>query len=201
MRQAIEEVAVDYDVLPGVHDMEKAMEPGSSLVHEDNPTGNILLHGELSTGSGLAAEHDCDAIVQACFETQCQEHAYLETESGWAFVDESGKLVIVCSTQTPFRDRSEVADALGLAVDRVRIIAPYPGGAFGGKDGITVQTLLGLAALNSEGRPVKMWWDREESFTAGSKRTCCKIDVQAWSETRRDAAFPGRPTVFRYRAL
>ena len=48
--------------------------------------------------------------------------------------------------------------------------APYPGGAFGGKDGITVQTLLGLAALHAGGRPVKMVWDREESFTAGTKR-------------------------------
>jgi CO/xanthine dehydrogenase Mo-binding subunit len=175
LRQAIDAIAVDYDLLPGVHDIDKALEDGAPLVHEDNPTGNILLHGELSTGSGLKSEHHCDAFVEACFETQSQEHAYLETESGWAFVDDSGKLVIVCSTQTPFRDRSETAEALGLDVEGVRIIAPYPGGAFGGKDGITVQTLLGLAALNSGGRPVKMCWDRQESFKAGSKRHSARM--------------------------
>jgi len=76
----------------------------------------------------------------------------------------------VCSTQTPFRDRMEVAEALGVDANQVRIMAPYVGGAFGGKDGVTVQTLLGLAALHAGGRPVKMWWDREESFIASTKR-------------------------------
>ena len=57
-----------------------------------------------------------------------------------------------------------------MPLERVRIIAPYCGGAFGGKDGVTVQSLLGLAALHCPGRPVKMWWGREESFLAGVKR-------------------------------
>ena len=109
------------------------------------------------------------------FETPRQEHAYLETEAGWACVNEDGKLSIVCSTQTPFRDRMEVAEALGLDPSRIRIIAPYLGGAFGGKDGVTVQSLLALAAMNSDGRPVKMWWDREESFLSGTKRHCARM--------------------------
>jgi CO/xanthine dehydrogenase Mo-binding subunit len=83
---------------------------------------------------------------------------------------EDGSLEIVVSTQTPFRDRTEVAEALGIDMEKVRIIAPYCGGAFGGKDGVTVQSLLGLAALHCPGRPVKMWWNREESFLASVKR-------------------------------
>lgn len=170
LRQALDLIDVEYESLQGIFDIYEAMEAGAALVQEDHAEGNILLKGELTVGSGREAESACDVIVEAVFETGWQEHAYLETESGWATLDEDGKLVIVCSSQTPFRDRTEVAEALGLDQANVRIIVPYVGGAFGGKDGVTVQSLLGLAALHAKGRPVKMWWDREESFRAGSKR-------------------------------
>ena len=172
---ALERVAVEYDPLPGVFDVEEALRESSALVHEDSPGGNVLLKGDLTIGNGEAAESECDVILEALFETPRQEHAYLETETGWARMEDDGKLVIVCSTQTPFRDRMEVAEALGIPPARVRIIAPYVGGAFGGKDGVTVQTLLGVAAIHSSGRPVKMWWDREESFLAGTKRHAARM--------------------------
>lgn len=170
LRKAFGLISIDLDPLPEILDLEKAMEKGAVLIHEDNPRGNILLKGELETGSGEAAFDECDAIAEACFKLPYQEHAYLETEAGWALLKEDGSLDIVSSTQTPLRDRSEVAEALGLDREKVRIIAPYCGGAFGGKDGVTVQSMLGLAALHCPGRPVKMWWDREESFLAGVKR-------------------------------
>jgi CO/xanthine dehydrogenase Mo-binding subunit len=170
LKEALDLIDCDFGLLPGVFDPEQALEEGAPQVHEDHANGNALLKGEIKTGSGPDAEKECDVVVEAFFQTQSQEHAYLETEAGWAQLDENGKLVIVCSTQTPFRDRMEVAEALGLDPTQVRIIAPYPGGAFGGKDGVTVQTLLGLAALHSGSRPVKMWWNREESFLSGTKR-------------------------------
>jgi len=170
LAQALELITFDLEPLPAVTDPEAALVAGSVLVHEDHPGGNVLLAGDQSTGIGEAAADECDVLVEGCFRTPRQEHAYLETEAGWAQVQEDGKLAIVCSTQTPFRDRAEVAEALGLDLSGVRIIAPYAGGAFGGKDGVTVQTLLGLAALHADGRPVKMWWSREESFLAGTKR-------------------------------
>ncbi|MBM3299618.1 MAG: xanthine dehydrogenase family protein, partial [Deltaproteobacteria bacterium] len=175
LEQALELIELDLEPLPGVFDAEEAMTEGAPLVHEDNQQGNILLKGELWTGAGPSAEHDCHAIVEACFQTPSQEHAYLETEAGWAQLGDDGRLTIVCSTQTPFRDRMEISEALGITPERIRIIAPYAGGAFGGKDGVTVQTLLGLAALHSGGRPVKMWWSREESFLSGTKRHRAKM--------------------------
>lgn len=170
LRKALDLIAVEYEPLPGVFDMETALAPGSALVHEDNAEGNVLLKGELKTGRGETALAECDVEVEAFFAVPRQEHAYLETEGGRALLGEDGTLEIVVSTQTPFRDRAEVAKALGWDLEKVRIIAPYCGGAFGGKDGITVQTLLGLAALHCPGRPVKMQWSREESFLAGAKR-------------------------------
>ncbi len=175
LKEALDLIVCDFEPLPGVFDPEGALRRNSAIVHEDHDNANILLEGEITTGSGPDAAEECDVFVEACFQTQPQEHAYLETEAGWARLLENGKLEIVCSTQTPFRDRMEVAEALGLEPTQVRIIAPYPGGAFGGKDGVTVQSLLGLAALHSGGRPVKMWWNREESFIAGTKRHAARM--------------------------
>jgi len=170
LKRALEQVVPDLEPLPGVFDPEEALKPDAPVLHEDHPTGNLLLKADLETGEGVKGFSACDVEVEHDFQTPWQEHAYLETEVGWARVEEDGTLVIVASTQTPFRDRSEAAEALGLDIQRVRVVAPFPGGAFGGKDGITVQTLLGLAALHAGGRPVKMSWDREESFVAGTKR-------------------------------
>ncbi|MEW6112008.1 MAG: xanthine dehydrogenase family protein molybdopterin-binding subunit [Thermodesulfobacteriota bacterium] len=170
LRRALDLIRLDLEPLPGVFDVEEALKESAPLVHEDNSSGNVLLEAHSQTGNGPGAFEHCDAVVEGCFETPWQEHAYLETEVGWAQQESDGRVVITASTQTPFRDRAEVAEAIGLELEQVRVIAPYPGGAFGGKDGITVQTLLALAALHANGRPVKMWWSREESFIAGTKR-------------------------------
>jgi CO/xanthine dehydrogenase Mo-binding subunit len=169
LTSGLEAVSCEFEPLPGVFDPVLALKPGSPLVHEDDPHGNILLDGHVVVGQGLSAMDDCDAVVLGTFQTGYQEHAYLETEAGWAQLADD-KLHLVCSTQTPFRDRMEIAEVLGMNPAQIRISAPYCGGAFGGKDGITVQSFLGLAAMHSNGRPVKMWLDREESFSSGAKR-------------------------------
>jgi CO/xanthine dehydrogenase Mo-binding subunit len=170
VKEALDLITMDYEPLPGIFSIEKALEQGASLIHEDYPGGNILLSGDLQTGKGETALEECDVVVEGRFTVPYQEHAYLETEGGWALLTEDGHVEITASTQTPFRDRAEVAEALGIDGERIRIKAPYCGGAFGGKDGITVQSLLALAALHCPGRPVRMVWGREESFVAGVKR-------------------------------
>ncbi len=170
LKNAIESISFDYEPLPVVFNPEEAMKENSVLVHEDNTDGNVIRHVPVKTGNSETAFSECDVMVESVFEVPRQEHVYLETESGWAYLDKSGRLVIIATTQTPFRDRYEIASALGLDVNGIRIVVPYLGGAFGGKDGITLQCLLGLAALNAGGKPVKMWWDRDESFLASTKR-------------------------------
>ncbi len=182
-RKAMDLITVDLEVLTPVLDQEDALLDGAPLVNEDHADGNTLLKGEFRQGDPLAAAEACDVVVEAVFETPRVEHAYLETEVGWAQVSDSGNLVIVVSTQTPFRDRMEVAEALGLEANNIRIIAPYAGGAFGGKDGVTVQSLLGLAAMHARGRPVKMWWDREESIIAGTKRHASKMHYRVGAKS------------------
>ena len=174
LKKALELVELEVEPLPPLFSVAAALAEGAPLLHPDHPGGNVLLEGRFETGRGSAALADCEIVVEQRFTLARQEHAYLETECGLAFYD-GERLEITVSTQTPFRDRSETAAALGLEPGRVRIIAPYCGGAFGGKDGITVQTLIGLAALKLPGRPVKMVWEREESLIAGCKRHAAEL--------------------------
>ena len=175
--EALAAIHVEFDELPGVFSPEEALAPGAPTLHADFPD-NLLAEVAVEKGRGAVAMDDCPVVVQAGFQLPRQEHAYLETETGWVYHDEDGRLVIVASTQSPHRDRLEVARALGLDPSRMRVVAPFLGGGFGGKDGANVQTLLALAASHSQGRPVKMWWDREESFLAGVKRLPARLEYR-----------------------
>jgi CO/xanthine dehydrogenase Mo-binding subunit len=170
MARGIDSIAFDYEPLPGFFDMEEALRAGAPAIHEDNHERNVIKALSVERGKGVDGLESCHTVVEGLFDLPFQEHAYLETEAGWAYEEKDGRIVIVASTQTPFRDCFEIAPVLGLDMEKIRVIAPYLGGAFGGKDGVTVQCLLGLALLHSRGRPVKMWWTREESFIAGVKR-------------------------------
>ncbi len=172
---ALNKITFDHELLSAVTDPIKALGENAILVHEDNPDGNVLLNASLSYGDPAKAERECSVLIEGMFETPVQEHAYLETESGWAKAGEDGKLVICCSTQTPFRDCYEVAQILRMEPTDIRIIAPYCGGAFGGKDSLSVQAFLGLAALHAGGRTVKMQWSRKESFNVSTKRHSAKM--------------------------
>ncbi len=170
LRQALESISVEYEPLTAVFDPEAAMREDAPLVHSGRKDGNILLRDTIIQGRGAAALAECAYAADLELSLTWQEHAYLETEAGTARLEEDGTVVIVVSTQTPFRDRTEIAHALGLPPGKIRVIAPYLGGGFGGKDGVTVQGFLALAALHAGGRPVKMLYCREESFLAGTKR-------------------------------
>ncbi len=167
LREALDRIRVDLLPLPGVFSPREAMAPGAPLLHEK---GNVLLEAVIEQGRALEALAGCEVVVEGSFAVPFQDHAFLETQNGTAVREADGRIVLVVSTQAPFRDRFEIAHALGLQVPDIRVQSPYLGGAFGGKDGATVQCLLALAALHSGGRPVKMQWDRQECFAAGYKR-------------------------------
>ena len=173
LSEALNAINVEWDPLPAVFDANAALS-GDPLIHAES-SGNILAAVHVEKGEGESALSDCKTVVSGRFVLPRQEHAYLETEAGFAQMDADGKITITVSTQSPHRDRKEVAEALGLPVERIRVIAPYLGGGFGGKDGATVQALLALAALHANRRPVKMWWDREESFLYSVKRMPAEI--------------------------
>jgi len=186
LSRALDLISIEAEALPGIFSIEDALAEDASLVHPDHDTGNILLSGTLATGDGLDGFEACEVEAKLCLAVPVQEHVCLETECGRALF-EKGKLAITASTQTPFRDRHETAQALGLSTEQVSVTAPFLGGGFGGKDGITVQSLLGLAALACPGRAVSMVWNREESFLASPKRHGAKLFFRLGA--KRDGTF------------
>lgn len=175
LETALSLIRVDIDPLPGIFGIDDALAPDAPLVHEEHPGGNILLQAEIRKGGAIEAFEACDVVIAETFEVPVAAHAFLETENGVAWQAPDGQIVLIASTQAPFRDRWEIAHALGIPMERIRLIGPYLGGAFGGKDGATVQCFLVLAAMHAAGRRVKMLWDREESMLAGYKRHAARM--------------------------
>ncbi len=170
LEEALAAIVVDYEPLTPIFDPEEALREDGVALYPGRADGNVLLRSEISCGRGAEALADCIFTAEVSIELNWQDNAFLETETGVAWLEADGTIAMIASTQTPFRDRLELAEALKIMPTKFRIIAPHLGGAFGGKDGITVQGFLALAALHSNGRPVKMWYSREERFLAGTKR-------------------------------
>ncbi len=163
--EALEAIEVEYEPAPGVFDPAAALEPDALRVHDE---GNLLAHWRVATGNVAAALARAAVVVEGEYETQFVDAAYLEPESGVAWIDSDGVITIRVSTQVieHFRD---VAEVLNLPQNRVRVIGTYLGGGFGGKEDVTVEVYLGLLAWRT-GRPVKMVWTRQESLLARAKR-------------------------------
>ncbi len=164
--EAREEVVVEYEPLPAVTDPIAAMEPTSISIHEG---GNICRSTRITFGDVVEGFRNSKIVVENVYKTSSQIHAYLETEAGVSYIDEYGRITVVAGGQSPYRDHHEIVSTLGLPPEKVRVITPYVGGAFGGKDDISVQIHLALVTWKT-GRPARLVWSREESTIAGTKR-------------------------------
>ncbi|GEA19504.1 xanthine dehydrogenase family protein molybdopterin-binding subunit [Moorella sp. E306M] len=166
-RTGAAKVKITYEELPALLDPVAAMQPGAPRVHPDRD--NIIYHLPIRKGNIEAGFAAADVVVENTYRTQLLDHAFLQPEAAVARVDERGHLVIYVATQYVHWDRVEVARVLGWNQDRIRIVAPAVGGAFGGREDMTLQTLVALLAVHTR-RPAKMVLTREESFLAHSKR-------------------------------
>jgi len=130
---------------------------------------NFLMREIYRNGDVDAALAAADVIVENSYRTQWAEHAFLETESAVADIDEDGDFTVWSSCQAPHRDRMQVARALAVPENSVRVITPYIGGAFGGKDEAHVQMHAALLAQAAK-HPVKLIRGRRESILTHVKR-------------------------------
>ncbi|NUP88909.1 MAG: molybdopterin-dependent oxidoreductase [Candidatus Sumerlaeia bacterium] len=176
-KDALALIEVGYDVLPVVDDPERALEPGAPPVHAK---GNLLHENGVAKGDVARGFAESDVVIGHRFRTQMYAHAFLEIEAGTAIHDEkTGVITVWCAGQYPYRDQLQIARALGWDPEKVHVIASPIGGAFGGKDEITIQIYLALLALHTQGRPVRLQLTREESMEAGTKRHPFIIDFKA----------------------
>ena len=171
--KACELIDVDYEDLPVVLDPLEAREDGAKLLHPERES-NIFCHFRIRKGDIESAFDQAHVIVEQEYRTPAQEHAYLQPEAGLGYMDEEGRVTVEVAGQWTHEDQEQIAHALGLPIEQVRIIYPAIGGAFGGREDMSVQIVLALAAwrLSQRGinRPVKIIWSREESIIGHHKR-------------------------------
>lgn len=166
-QEAAKLVHVQYDPLPLIETMDQSLSMERGKVH-DQMQNNICHQVHHRNGDVDEAFARCSHIVENEYRFPAVDHCFLETECGLSAMEE-GKLVIRAGSQNIYYDRSQVAEGLGLSQEEVVVIAPYCGGAFGGKGDISVQCLIGLVTLDT-GRPCKMQFTREQRFINGVKR-------------------------------
>ncbi|WP_430886604.1 xanthine dehydrogenase family protein molybdopterin-binding subunit [Fusibacter sp. JL216-2] len=159
-------VIVEYEELPALFDPAEAMKEDAVQIHDGK--SNVIYHYKCRRGDVDKAFEEADVVVENTYYSPFVDHVFLQLESGLSYMEE-GRLVLVASSQYPHFDRLEIAEALGLEEEDVILRNPAVGGAFGGREDITMQIHLGLATLKT-GRPVKITYTREESFYAHSKR-------------------------------
>jgi CO/xanthine dehydrogenase Mo-binding subunit len=160
-------VDVAYEELPAVTNALDALLPGAPLVHPDRGT-NLLLHQPIRKGDVDAAFAAADVVLEGTFTTSWQEHAYLQPDAAIAYY-EAGALVIETAGQWLHEDRRQLAAIVGLPEDRVIVRYAKIGGAFGGREDLSVQTLAALATWKLK-RPTAIVWSREESIIGHHKR-------------------------------
>ena len=168
---ALRLIKVNLEELTPVYDVRAAMREDAPAIHD---SGNVLSVYRVKKGDVESAFKQANVVISRSYTTQRIEHCCIETEAGVAYMD-NDMLVIKAGTQNPHYDRRDVARVLGLPMNKVRIIQTTTGGGFGGKLDISVQCFLGLAALKL-GQPVRITYDRHESFVATGKRHPFIID-------------------------
>lgn len=171
--EALKRIKVDYEDLPVVTDPFAAMEDDTLLLHPEKGS-NIFCHYRIRKGDVSQALSSANVVIEAEYRTPAQEHAYLQPEAGIAYIDDQGRVTVEVAGQWTHEDQQQIAHALNLRQDQVRVIYPAIGGAFGGREDMSIQIVLALAAwkLHQRGidRPVKIIWSREESILGHHKR-------------------------------
>ena len=180
--EAVRLIEVEYEDLPLVTDAVEAMKPGAPQLHPERGDSNICVHYKIRKGDVESAFAKADVIVEGEYKTPYQEHAYLQPEAGLAYIDEEGRVTVVAGGQWTHTDVREIAHCLALPEERVRVIYPAIGGAFGGREDMSVQIVLALAAWKLQ-RPVKIIWTRRESIIGHGKRHPV-IAKAKWGATR-----------------
>jgi CO/xanthine dehydrogenase Mo-binding subunit len=198
-RRAAERIRVEYEPLEPVTDMERATEmddlhpqkPTRGHGYFDDPRPNVVRHMTIRHGDPDA---EADVTVSGFYEIGIQDQAFLGPESGLAVPDGEGGVDIYVATQWLHVDRAQVAPCLGVPLERVRIHLSGVGGAFGGREDLSMQIHGALLALRTS-RAVKMVYNREESFTGHVHRHPARI----WAEHRATRA--GKLVSIRMRIL
>ena len=175
-------IEIEFEDLPVVTDPVAAMRSDAPLIHPELGGSNICVHYKIRKGDVDEGFAQAEVVVESEYRLPFQEHAYLQPEAGLATIDEEGRVTVQVGGQWPHTDRAQIAHALALPEEQVRVIYPAIGGAFGGREDMSVQIVLALAAWKLR-RPVKIVWTRRESIIGHCKRHPVVMKAR-WGATR-----------------
>ena len=181
-RRAAAKIKVDYRELPVVTDEASALAPDAVLIHENRddhhaghvPHPNIVHRQPIVRGDVAAARERADVIVEGEYTFGMQDQAFLGPESGLAVPEEDGGVHLYVATQWLHSDLRQIAPVLGLPEDKVRMTLAGVGGAFGGREDLSMQIHACLLALRTD-KPVKIVYNRFESFFGHVHRHPAKL--------------------------
>ncbi|MEU9998526.1 xanthine dehydrogenase subunit D [Streptomyces sp. NPDC050848] len=181
-RRAAAKIRIEYKELPVVTDEASALAPDAVRVHENRrdhhaghvPHPNIVHRQPIIRGDAAAARERADVIVEGEYTFGMQDQAFLGPESGLAVPSEDGGVDLYVATQWLHSDLKQIAPVLGLPEEKVRMTMAGVGGAFGGREDISMQILASVLALRT-GKPVKMVYNRYESFFGHVHRHPAKL--------------------------
>ena len=157
-RRALDAIVVVYEVLPALLDAEQAIDGSFAPIH---PDGNVIRRQKVVRGD---QDFLGEVVVEGTYEVGMQDQAFLGLEAALALPDDDGAGVeLYVATQWLHEDQKQIAACLGLPLERVRLTLGGVGGAFGGREDISLQVHCCLLALATR-RPIKMQYGREESF-------------------------------------
>lgn len=178
-------IDITWEDLPLLDDARRAMHD-ATLLHPAHGS-NILRHYRIRTGDMAAGWAAADVVVEGDYYVPRQEHAYLQPEAGLAYLDEADRVTVEVAGQWTHEDLWQITHALNLPNDRVRVKYAAIGGAFGGREDMSIQIVLALAvwklAERGEYRPIRVIWTREESIIGHHKRHEGHIHAR-WGATR-----------------
>lgn len=179
-QRAVELIEVEYEVLPAVLDMRTALRRGAPIIHDEKeacipipvmyePKKNLVAHVDMEFGDLKKGFEEADFVFENEYETHYATHAPMEPHVVITYLDENARLIIRTSTQVPFHVRRIVARALNIPVKNIRVIKPRIGGGFGGKQEILLEDICSALTLKT-GRPVRIFYTREEEFVSSRTR-------------------------------
>ena len=181
-------IEAEWEPLEVLADIDQSLASDILLHPENGKASNTYYSLRIRKGDMARGWADAEVVVESTYEFPYQEHAYLQPEAGLAYIDGDGRVTVEAAGQWTHEDREQIAHALDLPEERVRVIYPAIGGAFGGREDISIQIVLALAALRLHergiSRPVATVWSREESIVGHGKRHRGRITAR-WG-ARRD---------------
>jgi len=181
--EAADLIKVEYEPLPHIFDPLEAMRRTDVLVHDETGS-NIAFRTRVRKGDVEKGFSESHVVVENVYRTSHQDHVYLETEAAIAIPGLEGKLTILSPSQHPHLTQRIVSRVLGIPASHIRVVVPYLGGGFGGKDdeGPLTSAKAALAAFLT-GKPAFIEYSREESFSVHPKREATVIKYKSGADS------------------